>query len=143
MGGSPTRMVPFLAALAAVVPATASAQAPTGGAPAPPPAPATTPPPPFVLSGGGTALLGDPVRFRGVVRKRFARRTVRVQQLDPATRKWTALARTTVRRDGPSAARWRARRTGQFQVRAVIRRRTAGASVSPQLALTVFRPTVA
>jgi rare lipoprotein A len=143
MGGSLTRIAPFLAALAAAVPATASAQAPTGGAPAPTPAPATTPPPPFALSGGGTALLGDPVRFRGVVRKRFARRTVRVQELDPATRTWTVLARTTVRRDGTFVARWRARRTGQFQVRAVVRRQASSASVSPPLGLTVLRPAVA
>jgi hypothetical protein len=145
MGGSPTRIVPFLAALAAAVPATASADAPTGGAAAPPPPPpATTPPPPFAISGAGTALVGDTVRFRGQVRRRFARRLVRVQQLEATTRRWTALARTRVRRDGTFAAHWRARRPGQFQVRAVlVRRRAASASVSPALALTVFRPAIA
>jgi hypothetical protein len=143
MEGSPTRIVPFLAALAAVLPATASAQAPTGGAPAPAPAPATTPPPPFALSGGGTALRGGTVSFHGVVRRRLARRPVRIQQLDPGTRAWTMLARTRVRRDGTFVARWRAGHLGQFQVRAVVRRRAASASVSPQLALTVLRPSVA
>jgi hypothetical protein len=144
MEGSPTRIVPFLAALAAVLPATAAAQTtapPTGGATAP--VPAAAPPSPFAISGGGTALVGAKVRFRGKVARRLARRTVRVQQLDPATQRWTVLARTTVRRDGHFLARWRARQTGQFRLRAVVRREASSASVSPELPLTVFRAAVA
>src|SRR5438309_1669312 len=101
MRGSLTRIAPLLAALAAALPATAAADpAPTGGAPAPVPAPAVAPTPasPFALSGGGTALLGAKVRLRGQVARRLARRTVRVQVLDPVTQAWTALARTTVNR---------------------------------------------
>ena len=62
-----TRIVPFLAALAAAMPATAVAQAPSGGAEAP-----SLEPSPFRLSGGGNALLGKKVRFRGAVEPRLA-----------------------------------------------------------------------
>src|SRR3954447_14458150 len=144
MGGSPTRIVPFLAAFAAALPATASAQArapPPGGAPAP--APAAAPPPPFAISGGGTALLGAKVRFRGTVSRRLAHRSIRVQFQDPVTQAWANLARTTVARDGTFIARWRARRTGQFHLRAVLRRSASVASVSPELPLTVLRGAVA
>ena len=84
MRSSLTRIVLFVAALAAVAPATADAQepaAPSGGATAP----ASAPPSPFALSGGGNALLGRKVRFRGAVEQRLAGRTVVVQYLDPAT----------------------------------------------------------
>src|SRR5215218_8500097 len=141
MRGSLTRIVPFLAALAAAVPATAGAQAPpTGGAPAPAP---TAAPPPFALSGGGNAMLGRPVRFRGAVAARLRRRAVRVQSLDPVARAWTQVARTRVRADGTFIAHWRAQRPGRFVLRAVIRRRASASSVSPELPLTVYRPAIA
>jgi len=146
MRGPLTRIVPLLAALAAALPATAAAQdAPTGGAPAPVPAatPPSPSPSPFAVSDGGNALLGDPVRFRGAVASRLAGRTVRVQLQDPATRAWSALDRTRVKRDGSFVASWRARRIGQFSLRAVVRREASSASVSPELPLTVFRPAVA
>ncbi len=142
MRSSLTRMVLFVAALAAVVPATADAQAPgplSGGAPAPVSAPAS----PFALSGGGNALLGRKVRFRGAVEQRLAGRTVVVQYLDSATQTWTRQARATVQPDGSFIARWRARRTGQFQLRAVVRGEASSASVSPELPLTVYRGAVA
>jgi rare lipoprotein A len=142
MRGSLTRTVLFIAALAAVVPATADAQAPapaSGGAPAP----VSAPPSPFALSGGGNALLGRKVRFRGAVEPRLAGRAVVVQYLDPATLAWTREARTTVKPDGSFIARWRARRTGQFQLRAVVRGEASSASVSPELPLTVYRGAVA
>src|SRR4051794_40197989 len=142
MRGSLTRIAPLLAALAAALPATAAAEgAPTGGAPAPTPTPTLASP--FALSGGGTALLGAKVRFRGRVARRLARRTVRVQVLDPVTHGWTALARTTVNRDSTFVAAWRARRTGQFSLRAVVRRQASVASVSPRLSLTIVRSAVA
>src|SRR5215218_6228942 len=141
MSGSLTRTLPFLAALAAALPATAAAQAPTGGAAAPAPAPAAAAP--FALSGGGNALLGRPVRFRGTVARRLAGRALLVQQLDPATQRWTVLARTRVLPGGTFLARWRARRTGQFRLRAVVRREASSASVTPELPLAVFRPAVA
>ncbi len=142
MRSSLTRLVLFAAALAAVVPATAGAQAPappSGGATAP----VAAPPSPFALSGGGNALLGRKVRFRGAVEKRLAGRTVLVQYLDPATQVWTKQARAIVKPDGTFIARWRARRTGQFRLRAVVSREASSASVSPELALTVYRGAVA
>ena len=142
MRGSLTRIVLSVAALAAVVPATAGAQEPappSGGATAPVSAPAS----PFALSGGGNALLGRKVRFRGAVEQRLAGRAVVVQYLDPATQAWTRQARTTVKDDGTFLARWRARQTGRFQLRAVVSGEAAGASVSPELPLTVYRGAVA
>lgn len=144
MRGSLTRIATFAAALAAVVPATASAQEPappSGGAPAP--VPQSAPPSPFALSGGGNALLGRKVRFRGTVEERLAGRTVVVQYLDPATTAWTRQARTTVKPDGTFVARWRARRAGYFQLRAVVRGEASSAAVSPALPLTVYRGAVA
>jgi rare lipoprotein A len=134
-----TRIVLFVAALAAVAPATAVAQAPSGGVEAP----VAAPPPPFALSGGGNALVGRKVRFRGSVEERLAGRAVVVQSLDPATAAWTRQARTTVRDDGTFVARWRARETGQFQLRAVVRGGASSAAVSPALPLTVYRGAVA
>jgi rare lipoprotein A len=137
-----TRIVLSVAALAAVAPATAGAQEPaplSGGAVAP----QAAPPSPFAVSGGGNALLGRKVRFRGAVEQRLAGRTVVVQYLDSATQTWTRQARATVRPDGSFIARWRARRTGQFQLRAVVRGEASSASVSPELPLTIYRGAVA
>lgn len=141
MRASLTRIVLSVAALAAVVPATAGAQepAPSGGATAP----QAAPPSPFALSGGGNALLGRKVRFRGTLEERLADRGVVVQSLDPATSVWTKQARTTVKPDGTFVARWRARETGQFQLRAVVPGEASSAAVSPELPLTVYRGAVA
>jgi peptidoglycan lytic transglycosylase len=139
MNGSLRRIGMVLAALAAVVPATAVAQPPSGGATAP----VAGPPSPFALSGGGSALLGHKVRFRGTVARRLAGRTVVVQSLDPTTQAWTPQARTAVAGDGSFLARWRARRTGQFQVRSVVSGAAHSAAVSPTLPLTVYRGAIA
>jgi len=142
MRGSLTRIVLFAAALAAVVPATAAAQEaapPSGGATAP----RSGPPSPFALSGGGNALLGRKVRFRGAVEPHLAGRTAVVQYLDPVTRAWTRQARATVKQDGTFLARWRARGPGRFQLRAVVSGAASTASVSPELPLTVYRGAVA
>jgi rare lipoprotein A len=139
MRGALNRIGMVLAALAAVAPATAVAQEPSGGATAP----EAAPPSPFALSDGGSALLGHKVRFRGAVEQRLAGRTVVVQYLDPVTQAWTQQAQTTVKPDGSFLARWRARHTGQFQLRSVVGGAAQSSSVSPQLALTVYRPAVA
>jgi len=133
-----TRAVTSLAALAAVAPASALAQAPSGGAEAPSGQPAL-----FALSGGGNALLGKKVRFRGTVEPRHAGRDVVVQYLDPRTQVWTEQARTTVEPDGSFLARWRARRIGQFRLRALVGGEAQAASASPELPLTVYRPAIA
>ena len=132
------RIVPVLAAFAAVVPSTALAQAPSGGAEAPVGAPS-----PFQLSGGGNALLGKKVRFRGAVETRLAGRRVVVQYLDPTTQAWTRQARTTVKPDGTFVARWKPRRIGTFRTRALVGGEAQAASASPELTLTVFRPAIA
>jgi rare lipoprotein A len=143
MRGSLTSIVLFVAALVAVAPATAGAQgpgaAPSGGAAAP----ASAPPSPFALSGGGNALLGRKVGFRGALERRLAGETVVVQSLDPTTQAWTPQARTTVESDGTFVARWRARHLGWFRLRSVVTGKAQTASVSPELALTVYRPGVA
>ena len=133
-----TRIVTCLATLAAAAPATASAQSPSGGAEAPSAAPS-----PFALSGGGNALLGHKVRFRGTVERRLAGRRVVVETFDGATQAWLPQGRTTVQADGTFLARWRARRTGQFRTHALIRGGARSASTSPELPLTVFRPAIA
>ena len=133
-----TRIVPFLAAIAAALPASALAQAPTGGTQAP-----SGQPSPFAISGGGNALLGKKVRFRGAVEPRFAGHAVLVQYLDPATQAWRKQARTTVEPDGTFLARWKARRVGQFRMRALVGGEARTASASPELPLTVFRPAIA
>ena len=132
------RIVPFLVAFAAALPATALAQTPTGGVPAP-----TGPPSPFQLSGGGNAMVGKKVRFRGAVEPRLAGHRVVVQYLDPTTEKWTRQARTTVREDGTFVARWKPKRVGQFRTRALVGGEAQAASASPELALNVFRPAIA
>jgi rare lipoprotein A len=136
--GSLTGIVSFLVALAAIAPATAGAQA-TGGATAP----ESAPPSPFAISGGGNALLGRKVRFRGAVEPRLAGRTVVVQFLDPVTEAWTVQARTTVASDGTFLARWRARHTGVFRLRSVVSGQVQSAVVSPELSLTIYRPAIA
>jgi hypothetical protein len=142
MRGSLRRILMLAAALVAVAPATAGAQepaGPSGGATAP----ESPPPSPFALSGGGNALLGRKVRFRGAVEPRLAGRTVVVQYLDPVTQAWTPQARTTVTSDGTFLARWRARHPGRFRLRSVVSGAAHSAAVSPELALTVFRPAIA
>jgi hypothetical protein len=137
MRGLTARIVPLLAAFAVLSP-TALAQSPSGGAEAP-----SGEPSPFSLSGGGNALLGKKVRFRGAVDARLAGRTVVVQSLDPATHAWTKQATTTVKPDGGFVARWKPRHIGQFQTRALVRRSARTASASPELPLNVFRPAIA
>jgi peptidoglycan lytic transglycosylase len=137
MRGLSTRIIPLIAAFA-VVPSSALAQAPSGGAQAP-----TGPPSPFQLSGGGNAMLGKKVRFRGAVDSQLAGRRVVVQYLDPTSQAWTKQARTTVKPDGTFVARWKPRYIGQFRTRALVGGAAHTASASPELPLNVFRPAVA
>ena len=122
-----TRIVPLIAAFA-VMSSSAFAQAPSGGAEAP-----TGPPSPFALSGGGNALLGKKVGFRGAVDSKLAGHKVVVQYLEPATQAWTKQATTTVKPDGTFVARWKPRHIGQFRTRAIVRGRARAASASPEL----------
>jgi hypothetical protein len=134
-----TRIVPLLIAAFAVVSPSALAQAPSGGAEAP----AAAPPSPFQLSGGGNALVGKKVRFRGTVDDQLAGRPVVVQSVDPVTQAWTKQAKTTVKPDGTFVARWKPKRIGQFRTRALIGGSARAAAASPELTLTVFRGALA
>jgi rare lipoprotein A len=133
------RIAVLIAAFVVISPS-ALAQEPSGGAAAPDAAPA---PAPFRLSGGGAALLGKKVRFRGTVDAKLAGRPVVVQAFDPATEAWTKQAKTTVKDDGTFLARWKARKLGQFRTRALIGGGARTAAASPELTLTVFRPALA
>ncbi|HVQ53828.1 MAG TPA: septal ring lytic transglycosylase RlpA family protein, partial [Thermoanaerobaculia bacterium] len=133
------RIAVLIAAFAVISPS-ALAQEPSGGATAPAAAPA---PAPFRLSGGGGALLGKKVRFRGTVDAKLAGRPVVVQSFDPVTEAWTKQAKTTVKPDGTFLARWKARKIGQFRTRALIGGSARTAAASPELPLTVFRPAIA
>jgi rare lipoprotein A (peptidoglycan hydrolase) len=127
-----------LIAAFAVVPSIALAQAPSGGAEAP-----SGEPSPFQLSGGGNAMLGKKVRFRGAVDAKLAGRNVVVQYLDPTTEAWTKQATTTVKPDGTFVARWKPRHIGQFRTRALVGGEARSASSTPELPLNVFRPAIA
>ena len=131
------RFAVLIAAFAVISPS-ALAQAPSGGAEAPAAAPA-----PFRLSGGGGALLGKKVRFRGTVDAKLAGRPVVVQSFDPVTEAWSKQAKATVKPDGTFLARWKARKIGQFRTRALIGGSARTAAASPELTLTVFRPAIA
>jgi rare lipoprotein A len=135
-----TIRIAVLIAAFAVISSSALALEPSGGAEAPAAAPA---PPPFRLSGGGGALLGKKVRFRGTVDAKLAGRPVVVQSFDPATAAWTEQAKATVKPDGTFLARWKARKLGQFRTRALIGGSARTAAASPELTLTVFRPAIA
>jgi rare lipoprotein A len=134
-----TRIAVTIAAFAVVAPS-ALAQSPSGGAEAPATAPA---PAPFRLSGGGAALLGKKVRFRGTVDAKLAGRKAVVQQFDPLTETWARQAKAKVRSDGTFVARWKAKHIGQFRTRALIGGGARTAAASPELTLTVFRPALA
>ncbi len=117
------RIAVLIAAFAVISPS-ALAQEPSGGAAAPAPAP-------FRLSGGGAALLGKKVRFRGTVDEKLAGRPVVVQAFDPTTEAWTKQGKTTVKPDGTFLARWKARKLGQFRTRALVGGTARAAAASP------------
>lgn len=133
------RIAVTIAAFAVIAPS-ALAQEPSGGAQAPAAAPA---PAPFRLSGGGAALLGKKVRFRGTVDAKLAGRKAVVQQFDPATETWAKQAKATVKPNGTFVARWKPKRIGQFRTRALIGGSARAAAASPELTLTVFRGALA
>jgi rare lipoprotein A len=129
-------LLPLTLALAAVAPATAHAQASTGGTAAPSGAPGA-----FALSGGGHAMVGRSVRFRGTVDRGHAGRTVVVESFSARKGAWTSEATATVAADGSFLARWRPLHIGRFPTRAVVSTGEAStAAASPELPLTVYRP---
>jgi hypothetical protein len=149
------------AAAALLVPASALAGDPppsTGGAPAPMPVAAAPRGGTVTVTGRVTvvaranALLGRVTRVTGTARRRDAGRAAVVQRYEKRRSRWRQVAATTVASDGTFAARWRPHRTGDARLRALIRRpaRSAAAhgrrharalAASPELAVTVLRPT--
>jgi rare lipoprotein A len=148
LGSKLTLCVFALAALAAV-PTAAAGDPPTGGVAAPPP-PATegvisaSGPQVAIATRAGT-MRGKIARFRGSVPTQAAGRRVAIERFDQATQAWTAVARTTVARDGRYVARWRAKLVGEHRIRAVLyaASQASAANASPELSVTVHRPAVA
>ena len=105
---APARRILML--LAACVPAApAMAAEPTGG---------TAAPAPSALTATPNVLVGGVARFRGAFSPRDYGRAVTVERFDAGTASWTAIAGTTVERDGSYHARWRADVTGRHRTRA-------------------------
>jgi len=84
-------------------------------------------------------------RFRGTVAPLAAGRTVTIESFDAALQQWGGIARATVNADGAYVARWRARKAGEFRIRAVLQSasQAVAAGASPELAITVHRRAVA
>jgi len=119
--------IPFLLALLALAfPSAAAAQ--TGGAAAPEPGAVTLAP------ADGT------IRAVTVLRGTApAGRAVTVERFDPRARTWTPAASTTAAPDGTWAAGWRPSAAGRTRLRAVLAGEAGAASLSPEVAVIVYR----
>jgi hypothetical protein len=135
--------VPLLcAAVAALAPASAHAQAsPTGGAEAAPePEVASASAGDVSVSTRAGALLGRITRFRGAVAPAEAGRTITVERLDELTQTWSPIAHATAGRDGRYVARWKADRPGPQDVRVRVEApQVAAAAAAPEIAVTVYK----
>jgi rare lipoprotein A len=86
-------------------------------------------------------LLGNTLRFRGVLPANQAGQTLQVQRQQPDG-SWTQTATAIVAPDGSFLARWRTDEIGSFTVRAIVagaEAQTAEAS-APTTSVTVYRP---
>jgi rare lipoprotein A len=132
------------AALAA--PTVAAGDPGTGGAQAPPPPQTegliTASSPQIAMSTRAGTMVRKLARFRGTA---AAGNSVTIERFDDATQQWTAIATTTVDKDGSYVARWRPTKAGELRVRAVVRSasQAVAASASPELAITIHRPAIA
>jgi rare lipoprotein A len=86
-------------------------------------------------------MLGQTLRFRGVVGVEQAGRMLQIQRQE-AGGSWTATATATVAPDGSFLARWRTDAIGSFAVRALIAGTQAQAADAAPLttSVTVYRP---
>jgi rare lipoprotein A len=99
-----------------------------------------------VTAGGGgvsltarpDATVGHAAVVSGHAAPSAAGQPVKLQVQDPATFRWSKVAKVKIRRDGSFAVRWKPRHIGQFAVRTVL-----GRSASAALTLTVYRPSLA
>jgi hypothetical protein len=135
-----------LATAALAAPAVAAGDPGNGGAQAPPP-PATegvltASGPQVTISARAGTMQRKLARVRGTA---SAGRTVAVERFDDAAQAWKAVAHATVASDGTYVARWRAKKVGEFRIRAVLQSGTVAtaASASPELDVTVHRSAVA
>jgi hypothetical protein len=108
---------------------------------------------PVAVSTSADTLLGSVASFRGRARPRDRRKRVVIQRFDDRRARWVAAARTTVGPRGGFLARWHTDHAGRLRVRALLRPRpvtqararprTRALTTSSELAVTVYRPSLA
>jgi rare lipoprotein A len=148
--GSKLALCALMSALMAAPAAMAGDDPPsTGGAQAPPPPQTegiiTATGPQIAVSTRAGAMVRKLARFRGTVPAAAAGRTLTIERYDAATAAWTAVASTTVNKDGTYIARWRTKHAGLYRIRAVLQSasQATAASASAELSITVHRPAMA
>ena len=138
--------------LAVALAAAAPAQAQTGGTEAAEPIAATGGTPVTVsdgritLSAKSDAVLGRTLRFRGNVPAEHAGRTIHIERFDAKKALWMAEATAVVAGDGAFLARWKTDNAGRLRLRARVESpdtKASAADASPELALTVYKPSKA
>jgi peptidoglycan lytic transglycosylase len=92
-----------------------------------------------------SAFLSNQVTFTGSVPRADSGATVEIERNGHETGwQWLSTAHATVARDGSFSVIWRANHIGRFAIRAVIDGSAPrGATASPTLTVTVYRPSVA
>ncbi len=97
------------------------------------------------LQSRGGPLLGRKVTFTGAVAGGLEGRTISLQRRDPADG-WVEIATATTDADGAFRIRWKARPTGTFAFRAVMRRADTSAEAaqtSGSMTLRIYKSTLA
>ena len=108
--------------------------------PAPPAAAPAVPVAGASIAAGPGALLGRLTQLDGTLPELAAGGVVQIERLDPA-RGWVAEATTTAGPGGTYSARWRPRRLGRFELRAVAGGDAVrAAAAAPTATVTVDRP---
>jgi rare lipoprotein A (peptidoglycan hydrolase) len=99
----------------------------------------------MTIATAASAFLSNQLRFTGSAPSSDAGATVQIERLGHETGwKWTATASARVASDGSFSALWRANHIGRFAIRAVVVSSSPrGATASPTLTVTVYRPSVA
>jgi rare lipoprotein A (peptidoglycan hydrolase) len=92
-----------------------------------------------------SAFLSNQVTFTGSAPRSDSGATVEIERSGHETGwQWAPTASATVGRDGSFSAVWRANHIGRFAIRAVISASSPrGATSSPTLTVTIYRPSVA
>ncbi len=100
------------------------------------------------LATHASAMLRNRMRFTGSVPASAAGKIVEIERLGHQTGgTWQPTAHSTAASDGSFTAVWHVSHIGQFRIRAVIENspgvRPSGATISPSVTITVFRPSLA